>query len=226
VALAGAEASIPASPGHEKSEFRARGRRFASAKDVFDLALALFLLVVFAPALLAISVAVKLSSPGPAFFVQERWGLNCSIIRVFKFRTMRAECEDRRAAQQTERNDRRVTRVGHVLRRTSLDELPQLLNVVRGEMSLVGPRPHALGMTIEGRPNAEVVPAYFQRYSAKPGITGLAQVKGYRGPVDTAEHLAQRVRYDLEYIANRSLLLDLRILTQTALKVAHDPSAR
>ncbi|MCB4821356.1 sugar transferase [Roseicella aerolata] len=199
---------------------------FFTPKDVFDFLLGLVLLVLLSPVLLAVAAAVKLSSAGPVLFVQDRWGQNGSVIRVFKFRTMRVECEDRLAARQTERNDPRVTPVGHVLRRTSLDELPQLLNVVRGEMSLVGPRPHALGMTVEGRPNAEAVPAYFQRYRAKPGITGLAQIKGYRGPADTIEHLAQRVRYDIEYIASSSLLLDLCILAKTGFKMLHDPSAR
>jgi len=199
--------------------------RFASAKDVFDFFGALFLILALAPVLLAVALAVKLSSPGPVLFAQQRWGVNGTRIRVFKFRSMRVECEDQLARRQTEKNDPRVTRVGHVIRRTSLDELPQLFNVLRGEMSLVGPRPHALGMTVEGRPNAEVVPSYFQRYRAKPGITGLAQIKGYRGPANTAEHLAQRVRYDLEYFEDRSLLLDLRILFQTISKVVHDPSA-
>lgn len=223
--LAGAGPSFADFAGAERT-LRASGRRSASVKDAFDLLLASALLLVFAPVLLVFAAAVKLSSPGPVLFAQDRWGLNGSVIRVFKFRTMRVECEDRLAERQTERNDPRVTRVGRVLRRTSLDELPQLLNVVRGEMSLVGPRPHALGMRVGGRPNTEVVPAYFQRYRAKPGMTGLAQIKGYRGPADTAEHLAERVRYDLEYIAKRSLLLDLRILARTALKIAHDPNAR
>jgi lipopolysaccharide/colanic/teichoic acid biosynthesis glycosyltransferase len=199
--------------------------RFTFSKDVFDFVLALGLLVALAPVLLIVAAAVKLSSPGPVLFSQERWGLNGTRIRVFKFRSMRVECSDALARRQTERNDPRVTRIGRFIRRTSLDELPQLLNVLRGDMSLVGPRPHALGMTVEGRPNAEVVPTYFRRYRAKPGITGLAQVKGYRGPADTTEHLTQRVRYDLEYIGSRSMLLDLRILMQTAAKVAHDPSA-
>jgi lipopolysaccharide/colanic/teichoic acid biosynthesis glycosyltransferase len=223
LALNGPGTFHPAADGRHRSAWNGR---YFTPKDVFDVVLGSLLLVVLSPVLFAVAIAVKLSSPGPVLFVQQRWGVNGSIIHVFKFRTMRVECEDRVAARQTERNDPRVTRVGHILRKTSLDEPPQLLNVVLGEMSLVGPRPHALGMTVEGRPNAEAVPGYFQRYRAKPGITGLAQVKGYRGPADTTEHLAQRVRYDMDYIANSSLLLDLRILAQTGLKILHDPSAR
>lgn len=218
VSIAAAAVGCPDSP-HE------HGHRSISAKDLFDWLAACLLLFGLAPALIAIAAAVKLSSPGPVLFKQERRGRNGAVFCIFKFRTMRAECEDRLAERQTERNDARVTKVGHVLRRTSMDELPQLLNVLRGEMSLVGPRPHALGMTIGGRTMAELVPAYPQRYRVKPGMTGLAQINGFRGPLDTAEHLAHRIRWDLEYVSNRSLLLDLRIIARTAFKVANDPNA-
>jgi lipopolysaccharide/colanic/teichoic acid biosynthesis glycosyltransferase len=197
------------------------------AKRVFDFLAAASLLVFLAPFLLLISLTIKADSPGPVLFKQRRWGLNGSIIWVYKFRSMRMECADPLATCQTARNDARVTAVGRFIRKTSLDELPQLLNVVRGEMSLVGPRPHALGMTVEGRPNTDAVPTYFQRYrGARPGITGLAQVKGYRGPVDTVEHLSNRVRYDIEYIESWSFWLDLRILALTVVKILNDPNAR
>jgi lipopolysaccharide/colanic/teichoic acid biosynthesis glycosyltransferase len=166
-----------------------------------------------------VAVAVWISSPGPVLFRQPRRGLDGAVITVLKFRTLRADCEDRLGTRQVENDDPRLTRIGAVLRRTSLDELPQLVNVLRGDMSLVGPRPHAVGMTVGGRPNAELLADYMQRYAVKPGITGLAQVNGHRGRVDTAEQLRSRLDYDLRYIQHCSLLLDLRILFVTALQI-------
>lgn len=195
-------------------------------KDLVDRLLALAALLALAPLLLGICLAVKLTSKGPALFRQKRWGQGGSIIHVYKFRSMRVEMEDQLCVKQTAKNDPRVTRVGRFLRKTSLDELPQLVNVLRGEMSLVGPRPHALGMTVEGQPNAVAAPGYFGRYAVKPGITGLAQVKGYRGPADTVDHLKQRVRWDLEYIKTRTMLLDLKIMARTVGLVLNDSNAR
>jgi lipopolysaccharide/colanic/teichoic acid biosynthesis glycosyltransferase len=196
------------------------------AKDVLDRAIAFSALVAAAPAILGIAAAIKATSKGPVLFKQKRRGRDGEIIEVFKFRSMRADMEDQLCLQQTQRNDPRVTRVGDFLRRTSLDELPQLLNVLRGDMSLVGPRPHALNMTVEGLPNMLAVQGYTGRYAVKPGITGLAQVNGYRGPADTIEHLERRVHWDLEYIASRTLLLDLQIMLRTATLVLRDPNAR
>ncbi|GAB0118987.1 exopolysaccharide biosynthesis polyprenyl glycosylphosphotransferase [Acidisoma sp. 7E03] len=189
--------------------------RAAVVKRAEDLALGLPLLLMAAPLMLAIAVAIRLSSPGPALFVQPRLGLNRSIIQVRKFRTMTREASDPAGARQTVAGDARVTPLGRVLRRSSLDELPQLLNVVGGSMSLVGPRPHALGSCAAGRPFAEAAADYAARHRVKPGMTGWAQVQGWRGETDTAEKLRQRVAHDLHYIAHWSLWLDLRILALT-----------
>lgn len=180
-----------------------------------DLLLGLPLLVLAAPLMLVIALAVRLTSPGPAFFVQPRLGLNRRVILVRKFRTMHMEDGDADGRQQAVAADRRVTRLGRFLRRTSLDELPQLLNVVGGSMSLVGPRPHALGTCAAGRPFAEAAADYAARHRVKPGMTGWAQIRGWRGETDTVEKLRQRVAHDLDYIAHWSLWLDLRILALT-----------
>jgi lipopolysaccharide/colanic/teichoic acid biosynthesis glycosyltransferase len=197
-----------------------------TAKRVFDAVLATGLLFVFAPLMVLIAAAIRLTSSGPALFKQPRRGLHAAEFNVYKFRTMYTDCGDPMCHQQTAHQDPRVTPLGRFLRRTSLDELPQLLNVLEGGMSLVGPRPHALGMTVEGLPNADAVPNYLMRYQIKPGLTGLAQVNGYRGPADTIEHLKQRVSHDLSYIKRWSLLLDLQILVKTAFIVLNDRNAR
>jgi putative colanic acid biosynthesis UDP-glucose lipid carrier transferase len=184
----------------------------ALVKALMDRLIAGVLLVVLAPLLLLIVVAIKLDSRGPVLFGQPRHGGGGRVIRVLKFRSMRPGNPD--DARQARRDDPRVTRVGRLLRQTSLDELPQLFNVLRGEMSLVGPRPHplALNEAFSGR-----LAAYMQRHRVKPGITGLAQINGYRGETDTLEKMQKRLEYDLEYIENWSLGLDLRILARTAL---------
>jgi len=187
----------------------------AVGKRAEDLLIGLSLLVLAAPLMLGIALAVRLSSPGPALFVQPRRGLNRRIIRVRKFRTMRAEAADDRGARQAVANDDRVTPLGRFLRRTSLDELPQLLNVVEGSMSLVGPRPHALGTAAAGQPFAEAAADYASRHRVKPGMTGWAQVCGWRGETDTVEKLRRRVEHDLFYITHWSLGFDLRILALT-----------
>ena len=194
-------------------------------KRAEDLAVAGGLALFLLPVLLAISVAIKLDSPGPVLFRQDRAGFNGRIFKVWKFRSMHAHLADRGARQQTARGDSRVTRVGRFLRRTSLDELPQLFNVLAGEMSIVGPRPHALEMTTVGLPVHEALEEYTARHRLKPGITGLAQISGSRGEVDTLEKLQRRVALDCEYIENWSLGFDLWIIARTALLVLFDTNA-
>jgi exopolysaccharide biosynthesis polyprenyl glycosylphosphotransferase len=185
-------------------------------KDLFDRTLAALLLFLLAPLMLTIAAGVKLSGPGAVFFRQERHGLGNRVFHVLKFRTMRTEMHDPGGRRQTERNDPRVTSFGAVLRRTSLDELPQLINVLKGDMSLVGPRPLPLHMRVDDRLNYEIVAEYAFRHRVKPGITGLAQVKGHRGPVCNAEALRSRIACDLYYIDHWSLWLDLKILILTS----------
>ncbi|OJW24229.1 MAG: undecaprenyl-phosphate glucose phosphotransferase [Rhodospirillales bacterium 69-11] len=197
----------------------------AMVKRAEDVAAAGAMLVMAAPALLVIAAAVKVTSPGPVFFRQRRVGFNNQIFEVFKFRTMYTHMTDADAAQQTRKGDPRVTRVGAILRKTSLDELPQLLNVLKGDMSLVGPRPHALQTRACGLPLEDVAPNYPARHRVKPGITGWAQVNGYRGELDTTEKVIHRVNHDLYYIDNWSLGLDLRILWQTARLMISDRNA-
>ncbi|MGE0224536.1 MAG: undecaprenyl-phosphate glucose phosphotransferase [Acetobacteraceae bacterium] len=194
-------------------------------KRAEDLFLGSLLLLAASPALFGVALAVKLTSPGPVFFRQRRLGFNNQVINVLKFRTMHTHLSDADACRQTQRGDKRLTSIGGFLRRTSLDELPQLLNVVRGDMSLVGPRPHALQTTAGGLPLDVAVPEYSSRHRVKPGITGWAQVNGYRGALETVEQAVHRVRHDLHYIENWSLLLDIKILVKTVTMVLFDDNA-
>lgn len=180
-------------------------------KRLSDIVLSSFILLLISPLMLGIALAVKLSSRGPVFFVQWRYGLNGEPIRVFKFRTMRV-IEDGYEFVQATKDDPRVTRVGAFLRKTSLDELPQFINVLLGTMSVVGPRPHAVAMNEEYR---KLISGYMLRHKIKPGITGLAQINGFRGETDTVDKMEGRVRFDLEYIRKWSLLLDLIIIGKT-----------
>jgi putative colanic acid biosynthesis UDP-glucose lipid carrier transferase len=185
-----------------------------------DIVFATILLVMIWPLLLALAIGVRMSSPGPALFRQRRYGLYGESIYVYKFRTMRV-CEDGKVTQ-AQRNDPRVTPFGGLLRRTSLDELPQLLNVLAGTMSLVGPRPHAVSHNEEYR---KVIAGYMLRHKVRPGITGWAQVNGYRGETETVEKMQRRVEFDLDYLRNWSLRLDLTIMFRTALTVWRDRNA-
>ena len=182
-------------------------------KSASDYLLGGIMLLLLLPVFAAIAIAIKLDSRGPVFFRQRRHGLNHKVISVFKFRTMTV-LEDGDVVRQATRNDSRVTWVGNILRRTSLDELPQLINVLRGEMSLVGPRPHALAHNAE---YGELLKSanYASRHLVKPGITGWAQINGFRGPTDTPEMMRERVRCDLEYIDNWSIWFDMEILLLT-----------
>ena len=194
-------------------------------KEALDRTLSLLLLLLLSPCFLVIAGLIRLDGPGPVFFSQERYGLGNRTIRVYKFRTMRAELSDPECRQQTSRDDPRITRIGHFLRRTSLDELPQLWNVLVGDMSLVGPRPHAVGMRVAGRPTNDVDPLHLIRHRVKPGITGLAQVNGCRGGIDDPAQLKERVRYDLKYMEEWSIWLDIAILIWTAVVVVSRKNA-
>jgi exopolysaccharide biosynthesis polyprenyl glycosylphosphotransferase len=173
------------------------------------------LLLFLAPLFLVVALAIKLDSPGPVFFRQKRYGFNNHLIGVYKFRSMRHDMRDEKAEKLVTKNDPRVTRLGAFLRKTSIDELPQLINVLLGEMSIVGPRPHALSAKAADRLYEEVVAEYAARHRVKPGITGWAQVMGWRGETDTIEKIQKRVEHDLYYIENWSLGFDLKILVLT-----------
>ena len=174
--------------------------------------IAALLLILLLPVFAIIALAIKLDSQGPVFFRQKRYGFNNNPITVFKFRTMFTGPAEESSVPQARRNDPRVTRLGALLRRSSLDELPQLFNVLRGEMSLVGPRPHAVA---HNEQYAKVIDDYLSRHRVKPGITGWAQINGLRGETDTPDKMRRRVQYDLYYIDNWSLFFDLKILLLT-----------
>lgn len=184
-------------------------------KRVQDLAIGALALAIFAPLMVLVAIAIKLDSRGPVFFRQARHGSNNEIIRVWKFRSMRAETTDHKAERQVSKGDPRVTRVGRFIRKTSIDELPQLFNVLAGEMSLVGPRPHAVGMKTGDVESEKLVAEYAHRHRIKPGMTGWAQIHGSRGPVHTVEDVAERVRYDVAYIERANFWLDLWIMAAT-----------
>jgi len=190
-------------------------------KRLTDIGLSVLILLLFLPLLLLISVLVKLSSPGPVIFKQRRYGLDGHEIAVYKFRTMRV-IEDGAQIRQASKTDSRITRIGGILRRTSLDELPQLINVLQGRMSLVGPRPHAVAHNEEYR---KLIKGYMMRHKVLPGITGLAQVNGCRGETSQLEEMEARVNYDLDYLRRWTPMLDIKIILLTAVKVFRDDKA-
>jgi Undecaprenyl-phosphate glucose phosphotransferase len=194
-------------------------------KEIQDRLLALIGIAVLSPVLLITAIAIKLESKGPILFRQKRFGFNNLEIEVLKFRSMYTDRQDEAGGERTRKDDPRVTAVGRFIRRTSIDELPQLWNVLRGEMSLVGPRPHALAMRVGDAYYHDAVRGYAARHRVKPGITGLAQVRGLRGEIDTIERAKQRVEYDIYYIENWSPLLDLRIILETMIKLVWDRHA-
>jgi lipopolysaccharide/colanic/teichoic acid biosynthesis glycosyltransferase len=199
--------------------------RGASIKRTMDIMLALVGLAVTGIPMLLIAAAILLTSKGPALFRQQRIGLHGRQFVMLKFRTMHHGAEQHGGFLQATRNDQRVTRVGAFLRHTSLDELPQFLNVLAGSMSLVGPRPHAPGTCAGGRPFEAVTRNYAARHCIKPGMTGLAQIRGWRGETDTEEKLLRRIDSDLEYIATWSPSRDLLILWRTIVIVLRMPNA-
>jgi putative colanic acid biosynthesis UDP-glucose lipid carrier transferase len=191
------------------------------SKRALDLLCAVLLLLFVLPLLLAVALCIAIDSRGPIFFVQRRTGLGGSPIKVFKFRTM-SVMEDGETIRHAGKHDQRVTRVGRFLRRSSIDELPQLINVLKGDMSLVGPRPHALA---HDQYYGALVPHYAHRFRARPGITGLAQVNGLRGEIHSLDGMVDRVAQDNAYIETWSLLLDIKILARTVVVTAFQTSA-
>jgi len=185
-------------------------------KNLFDRIIGALCLIALSPVLLVTAIAVKLDSPGPILFRQKRYGFNNELIEIYKFRSMYVDQLDYNVVKQVTRDDPRVTRLGRFIRKTSIDELPQLFNVVfKGNLSLVGPRPHAINAKAADRDYEKVVDGYFARHRMRPGITGWAQVNGWRGETDTPEKIQQRVDFDLFYIENWSVLFDLYILAIT-----------
>jgi len=189
--------------------------RRAALKRLQDLAIGALALVLLGPVMVAVAALIRMDSPGPVFFRQRRHGFNNEEILVWKFRSMRHEMTDHTASRQVTGDDDRVTSVGRFIRRTSLDELPQLFNVLAGEMSLVGPRPHAVGMKTGDTETSRLVAEYAHRHRLKPGMTGWAAVNGSRGPVDTPELVQRRVSLDIDYIERQSFWLDLYIMAMT-----------
>ncbi|MET0239337.1 MAG: exopolysaccharide biosynthesis polyprenyl glycosylphosphotransferase [Sphingobium sp.] len=196
--------------------------RDRALKRLFDIVVGLIAILLLSPLLLVAALAVKLSGPGPVFFRQARLGRDARPFMILKFRTMHQALADAKADQLTRRNDPRVTRAGDFLRRTSIDELPQLFNVLLGDMSIVGPRPHAPAARAAESLYWEVDHRYWARHCIKPGMTGLAQVRGHRGPTDRHEDLVNRLQSDLEYVTNWSIWRDLRIIAATLRVLAHD----
>ena len=184
-------------------------------KRLMDIGISATALVLGAPFLAIIALIIRLDSPGPVLFKQPRHGFNNRIFNVYKFRSMRNDKADLKAEQQTVVGDARVTKIGRFIRKTSLDELPQLINVLKGEMSLVGPRPHAVGMKTQGKASIDLVNEYAHRHKVKPGMTGWAQINGSRGPLHDGSDVAERVRLDVEYIERSNVMWDVYIMLKT-----------
>jgi Undecaprenyl-phosphate glucose phosphotransferase len=194
-------------------------------KNVFDRVVAAVAIVALAPVMLLVAAAIRLESKGPVIFKQKRYGFNNELIEVFKFRSMYTDRCDAHATMLVTKGDPRVTRVGRLIRKTSLDELPQLFNVLTGQLSLVGPRPHATQAKAADTLYEQVVDGYFARHKVRPGITGWAQINGWRGETDTREKIEQRVKYDLDYIDHWSLMFDIAILARTPVALLKSENA-
>ncbi len=184
-------------------------------KRPFDFMFSLCTLIIISPILIGCAIAIKATSRGPVFFCQKRYGLNNELFTIYKFRTMYCEKADVTGVKQTTKNDVRITKIGKFLRRTSLDELPQFINVLNGTMSVVGPRPHVPGMLADNILYEELCPDYFERHKMKPGITGLAQVNGYRGMTNDAHHAKMRLHLDKQYAKTFTIWLDIKIIVGT-----------
>jgi Undecaprenyl-phosphate glucose phosphotransferase len=197
----------------------------AIAKRALDVVIAALAVIALAPLMLMVAAAVRLESKGPALFRQKRYGFNNELIEVYKFRSMYTDRADATASRLVTKNDPRVTRVGRIIRTSSLDELPQLFNVLAGTLSLVGPRPHAVHAKAADQFYPDVVATYFARHNVKPGITGWAQINGWRGETDTEEKIRQRVAFDLDYIKRWSVGFDLLILVKTPLSLLKTENA-
>ena len=195
------------------------------AKRSFDIVFSLLGILAFSPIMIATAIAIKLDSKGPVLFKQKRHGFNNEEIDVYKFRSMYSEKCDPTAKQAVTKNDPRVTRVGRFIRRTSIDELPQFFNALIGNLSLVGPRPHAVSAQTHHRLYYEIVDGYFARHRVKPGVTGWAQINGWRGEIDNDDKIRMRTEYDLFYIENWSLWFDLKILFLTPVKLLNTENA-
>ena len=192
---------------------------------MLDVVVGLVALILATPVMAMVALAIRLDSPGPIFFRQRRHGFNHEEIVVWKFRSMRHADADATAGRQVSANDCRVTRVGRFIRATSLDELPQIFNILTGEMSLVGPRPHAIGMKTGDTESARLVAEYAHRHRIKPGMTGWAAIKGSRGPVNTEQEVRRRVQLDIDYIERQSFWLDLWVILITVPVLLGDRSA-
>ena len=197
------------------------GLRDRIAKRALDLAIALPAFLLLLPVMVAVAAVIKLESRGPSFFRQPRVGRGNRIFHVLKFRSMRVESADHAGTRSASRDDDRITRVGRFIRKTSIDELPQLINVLTGTMSIVGPRPHALASTAEDQLFWNIDPRYWERHAIKPGMTGLAQIRGYRGATSTRSDLTNRLQADLEYLSGWSLGRDVAIIARTLRVMAH-----
>lgn len=184
-------------------------------KRAFDIAVSGLALAFLLPFFVAIAALIVYENRGPVFFSQVRWGRGGTLIRIYKFRSMRADLCDVTGVAQTKENDPRVTRIGAFLRKTNLDELPQLFNILKGDMSLIGPRCHVPGMLAAGKLYEDLVEGYHLRHLVRPGLTGLAQVNGFRGPTDREDAARGRVAHDIEYIRHFSFISDMRILFRT-----------
>lgn len=190
-------------------------------KRAFDLALTVPAIILLGPLLILVAIAIKLESRGPVLFLQERIGLGNRLFKIAKFRSMRIELADSAGSRSASRDDDRITRVGRFIRKTSIDELPQLFNVLMGDMSIVGPRPHALGSKAASKLFWEVSHHYWRRHALKPGMTGLAQIRGFRGATDREEDLENRLMADLEYLKDWSLMGEIMIILQTFRVLVH-----